>query len=173
MPEKEYLPFKAINVFIEREYLEKVTKDVLEGKGALSKDDQIQLANFFRNQVSVLGFRNPVRAPLSLQVNAYASAFEKKEEVIPFTLTIWAKIKTDLAKTVKQWLESEGWEDLALERQYDETAGFLSDWPKAFTFEEIEEKFKQANPKVDFDRDDLILMVLWISGRLPNEQSDL
>lgn len=173
MPEKEYLPFVTINVFIERDYLEKVIKDILEGKGTLSRDDQTELTSFFRKHVNVLGFRNPLRAPLSLQINAYASAFEKKEEVIPFTLTIWAKINSDLAKTVKQWLESEGWEGLDLERQYDENEGFSTDWPKELTFEEVEEKFKQANPRVDFDRDDLILMVLWISGRIPNEQSDL
>jgi hypothetical protein len=173
MPDKEYLPFRAINVFVERDYLENVTKEILEGKGTLSRDEQTAFTSFFRKHVSVLGFRNPVRAPLSLQINAFASAFEQKEEVIPFTLTNWAKIKSDLAKTVKKWLESEGWEGLDLERQYDENEGFSVDWPDEFTFDEIEEKFKQAHPKADYDRDDLILMVLWISGRLPSDQSDL
>ena len=92
MPEKEYLPFKTINVFIERNYLDKVIKELLEGVNTLSREEQIEFANFFRKHIKILGFRNPVRAPLSLRINAYASAFEEKDDVIPYTLTTWARI---------------------------------------------------------------------------------
>lgn len=169
MPENEYLPFIAINVFIQRDYLEKVLKEVLEGISTLSKEEQIAFNGFFRKNIKILGFRNPLRAPLSLQVNAYASAFEENEDVIPFTLTTWVKIKSDLAKKVTAWLDSEGWEELAVERTIEEHQGFTSDWPEDLTFDDIEEKFKEANPKEEFLRDDLILMVLWISGKLPKE----
>lgn len=67
MPEKEYLPFKTINVFIERNYLDKVIKELLEGVNTLSREEQIEFANFFRKHIKILGFRNPVRAPLSLK----------------------------------------------------------------------------------------------------------
>lgn len=173
MPENEYLPFKAINVFIERDYLETVIKDVLEGIGSLSREEQTEFNIFYRKHVSILGFRNPVRAPLTLKINGYAGVFEEKEDVIPFTLTTWTKIKSELSEQVKNWLDSQGWEALALEREFDENIGFTADWPENLTFDEIEEKFKTDNPKVEFNRDDLILMVLWISGKLPNEQSDL
>lgn len=167
MPEIEYLPFKAINVYIEQDYLEKVIKDILEGLGSLSKEEQNQFTRFIRRNISILGFRNPARAPQSLQINAYKSAFVKNEDVIPFTLATWAKIKSDLAQKVKTWLESEGWNTHSLERPLDEMIGFTAAWPNNLTFEEIEEKFKQAQPEVEYQRDDLILMVLWISGTLP------
>lgn len=173
MPELEYLPYKAINVFIERDYLEQVIKDILDGVTNLSKEDQSAFIAFFRKYVTILGFRNPVRAPVSLQTKAYASAFEEKDEVIPFTLSTWAKIKADLAKQVNDWLASEKWEQLSLSRDFDEDGGFSADWPEKLTFEDIEKKFKQANPKSEHERNDLILMVLWISGTLPKEQSDL
>lgn len=173
MPEKEYLPYKAINVFIERDYLENVLNEILEDIKKLPKEEQIVFTNLFRKYVSVLGFRNPLRAPLSLQVNAYVSAFEKKDEVIPFTLTTWTKLDMDFAEKVRDWLEAEGWENLTIERTFDESEGFVSDWPEDLSFDQIEEKFKQANPDVDFARDDLVLMVLWITGCLPNEQSDI
>jgi len=173
MPEKEHVPYKAINVFIDRDYLEKVIREILEGIAQFSKQDQIEFFSFFRKHVSILGFRNPVRAPQTLQINAYATAFEEKDEVIPFTLSTWTKIKADFAEVVSNWLVSEGWKELSLARDYDENSGFTFDWPEDLTFEKIEENFKKANPKVSFDRDDLILMVLWISGTLPKEQSEL
>ena len=169
MPAKEILPFKSINVYIEREYLEKVAKNILEGVGNLQKEEQIGFSQNFRKYVSVLGFRNPLRAPLSLQVNAYTSAFEEKEEVIPFSLTTWAKVNLALAEEVKSWLDSEGWEDLALARDFEENSGFIADWPDDITFEQVEENFQKAHPDFEFDRDDLILMVLWIAGKLPKE----
>lgn len=169
MTTNEILPFKSINVYIERDYLEKVAKNILEGVGKLKKEEQIGFSQNFRKFVSVLGFRNPLRAPLSLQVNAYASAFEEKEEVIPFSLTTWAKVNTDLADKVKSWLESEGWEGLALVRDYEEDSGFIADWPDDITFDQVEENFQKAHPEFEFDRDDLILMVLWIAGKLPKE----
>jgi hypothetical protein len=169
MSTNEILPFKSINVYIERDYLEKVTKNVLEGFGKLSKEEQIQFSQNFRKYVSVLGFRNPLRAPLSLQINAYASAFEEKEEVIPFSLTTWAKVNHNLAEKVLSWLKSEGWEDLALAREYEEDSGFVADWPDDISFDQVEEQFQKAHPDFEFDRDDLILMVLWIAGKLPIE----
>jgi hypothetical protein len=66
-------------------------------------------------------------------------------------------------------LESEGWKELTLERSYGIAEGFSANWPSNLTFDEIEEKYKQAHPKEDLQRDDLILMVLWISGTLPKE----
>ncbi len=173
MSEKGYLPFKAINVFIERNYLEKVINELLEGIETLSKEEQAEFISFFRKYVNILGFRNPVRAPLSLKIHAYASAFEDKDEVVPYTLTTWAKIKSGLAKQVKNWLESEGWDNLALERSYEADEGFIANWPKGFTFDKLEKNFKKAFPNEKPQRDDLILMTLWISGNLPKEQSDL
>lgn len=169
MPTKEILPFKSINVFIERDYLEKVAKNILEGVEKLNKEEQIEFSQNFRKYVSVLGFRNPLRAPLSLQVNAHASAFEEKDEVIPFSLTTWAKVNNDLADKVQSWLKSEGWEGLALAREYEEDNGFVLDWPDDLSFDQVEEKFQKAHPDFEFDRDDLILMVLWITGKLPPE----
>lgn len=169
MTTKEILPFISINVYVERDYLENVARNVLESVGTLTKEEQIAFSQNFRKYVNVLGFRNPLRAPLSLQINAYASAFEEKEEVIPFTLTTWAKVNHELAEKVHSWLLSEGWEDLALARDFEEDNGFNADWPDDLTFDQIEDKFSKANPSFEYDRDDLILMVLWIAGRLPKE----
>jgi hypothetical protein len=137
MAENEYLPYKTINVFIEHDHLRKTLEHIIKNIDTLSKEDQISFGKSFREYVDILGFRNSMRAPLPLQVNAYVSAFEDRDEVIPFTLSTWTKIRKDFALKVKDWLEAEGWKELNLER--------------------------------NFDDNDLLLMVLWISGKLPNE----
>ena len=55
MPTNEILPFISINVYIEREYLEKVAKNILEGVGKLEKEEQIGFSQNFRKYISVLG----------------------------------------------------------------------------------------------------------------------
>ena len=70
-------------------------------------------------------------------------------------------------------MEEEGWKDLSLERTFEEGEGFLSKWPKKMTFDKLVKKYQKANPDDKASRDDLILMVLWISGQLPKDQSDI
>lgn len=169
MNDKEYLPYKTINVFIESDYLRIILENIIKNINKLPKEDQISFGQSFREYVNILGFRNPMRAPLPLKVNAYLRAFEDMDEVIPFTLSIWTKIHRDFASEVKSWLESEGWTGLSLERDFDETEGFVSNWPESLTFEKLTKEFEKAHPELDYDEDDLILMILWISGKLPDE----
>lgn len=173
MTENEYLPYKAINVYINEDYLERLLGFIIKHKQDLPKADQIEFANHFKKHVKILGFRKINRAPEALQLKAYLPAFEEKDEVVIFTLSTWTKIKRDFAETVKSWLESQGWENLALERTYEESEGFLKKWPEGLTFDTLVENFQKAHSDLDFNRDDLILMVMWISGQLPEAQSKL
>lgn len=173
MTEIETLPYKTLNVFINHDYLEHILGDLLKRKDALSKADQIAFTTEFRRYVTILGFRNPIRAPHSLQLNAYVSAFEQKNEVIPYTLNTWIKLNRDLADKVMKWLDSQGWDNLALEREFGEADGFSTQWPEGVTFEKLVDEFKKAHPKLELSNDDLILMMVWISGRLPREQTNI
>lgn len=173
MTEIEYLPFKSINVFINRDYLERVIRLVLQEYRQLPKEKARSFVTQFREHVNILGFRNTIKAPISLQVNALASAFEEKNEVVPFTLSTWTLVRSSLAAEVKSWLKSEGWKGLSVDREFNDTEGFLSDWPKKLTFGKIIKDFKKTKPDVEFENDDLILMVIWISGKLPPDDSEL
>ncbi|QRN83830.1 hypothetical protein JR338_03495 [Chloroflexota bacterium] len=169
MSEIETIPFKAINVYINEDYLETVLKSVLTGYKKLPKQAQIEFVAFLRKYATVLGFRDPSRAPLTLQVNALAKAFENKDEVVPYVLSLWAKVNKKLAGEVKAWLTEQKFKDLETEREYAEDSGFTKDFPKKWTFDKVEKDFAKANPDSTFERDDLILMVLWISGQLPKD----
>jgi len=172
MSGKETLSFKIINVFIDRDYLESKIESIHQNIKQLPKNDQIAFNNQFRKYVKVLGFRNPLRAPITLQVKAHASAFEEKDEVVPFTLSTWTKLNQDFANQVKDWLDSLGWEDLALERSFESASGFINEWPKKLTLDKLVKQFKKDKPDLDFSQDDLILMVFWVSGQLPPEQAE-
>lgn len=165
----ETVPFKAINVFINQDYLESMLKAVLTGYKKLSKQKQIEFTHFLRKYVTILGFRDPSRAPLTLQVHALAKAFEDKDEVVPYVLSVWAAINKKLAADVEAWLTEKKFENLSAEREYAEDAGFTPDFPEKMGFDKLEKDFAKANPDAKYERDDLILMVLWISGRLPKE----
>ena len=169
MADIETIPFKAINVYINEDYLETILISVLTGYKKLPKQAQIEFTVFLRKYVTVLGFRDPSRAPLTLQANALAKAFEGKDEVVPYVLSVWAKVNKKFAGQVESWLKDQGLKNLTTEREYAEDAGFTLDLPKKFAFDKLEKAFSKDNPDTKFDRDDLILMVLWISGRLPKE----
>jgi hypothetical protein len=173
MPDFEILPYKTINVFINQEYLTEVAKDILSKVKKLPKADQIAFSHFMRKHINVLGFRDSSRAPEPLQVNAIIKVFEEKDDVVPFLLSTWAKINKKLAKDVKAWLKAEGWENLETEREFVEGEGFIAEWPKKLTFDKLVKDYQKANPDSKINRDDLILMVLWVSGKLPPEQSDI
>jgi hypothetical protein len=165
----ETVPFKTINVYINQDYLESIMKAVLTGFKKFSKQEQIDFTRFLRKYVKILGFRDPSRAPLSLQINALAKAFEEKDEVVPVVLSIWTKVNKKLAGDVKAWLEENKFKNIEMEREYSEDAGFTPDLAKKWKFEKVEKDFSKTNPDTKFERDDLILMVLWLSGRLPKE----
>lgn len=173
MSDTGQFPYKAINVFIDHDYLQNLIERVLVNIKELPKQDQIDFSQTFRHYVKVLGFRNPTQAPLPLQVKSYVEAFEDKEEIIPFTLSVWTKIEHDLAKKVKAWLEKKGWDNLSLERKFSESDGFSSNWPSELTIEKLSEEFTEDHPDLKFDQDDIILMILWISGKLPIGDSNI
>lgn len=173
MTNNEYLPYKTINVFIERDHLQKILESILQNIKTLPKDDQISFGNFFREHVEIFGFRNPMRAPLPLQINAFVRAFEDKDEVIPFTLSTWTKINENFSKIVKEWLNSKGWKELRFEKKFDETEGFTRDWPENLTFENLKEEFNKVQKDLEYEDNDLMLMIMWISGKLPDEDNSL
>lgn len=169
MSDKALLPFRAINIYMNQEYLESVLATTLSGVKKLPKKDQIAFSQFMKKYVNVLGFRDPSRAPFSLRVKALARVFEEKDEVVPVVLSIWTKTNKKLVKPVKAWLEGEGFKNLATERVYTEESGFIAEWPKKLAFEKMVKKFQKDNPEVKIEQDDLILLALWITGQLPSD----
>ena len=81
----------------------------------------------------------------------------------------WYELHQDLAQTVYAFLTGRGWQILPVESDRSRLPGFLTRWPKADTFEELDEAFAQAYPEDKTHEYDLNLMIAWMWGRLPVE----
>jgi hypothetical protein len=64
-------------------------------------------------------------------------------------------------------LVEKGWEILPAEANRAKLPGFMTIWPKGQDFEALNQAFHQKYPAVETSSDDISLMVVWVSGRLP------
>jgi hypothetical protein len=165
-----FLPFNAINIFMRPDYQVKVVKQVCSSAPTLSEGIKQRFNAFTRKYISVPGFRNSALAPLSLRTGPYIAAFEKKPELAGFTLDLWFRLNPDLADKVFSLLKARDWELLPLDTDRTKLPGFLITWPKDEDFEGINQAFKTMYPEDQSTDDDISLMAVWLSGRLPYEQ---
>ncbi|MEJ2600405.1 MAG: hypothetical protein P8Z00_18870, partial [Anaerolineales bacterium] len=84
-------------------------------------------------------------------------------------LAIWAQSKPELRQQVYELLVEKGWEVLPAEANRAKLPGFATVWPKGQGFEELNQAFHEKYPQVEASGDDISLMVVWVSGRLPYE----
>ena len=167
--EVAFLPFNSINQFMLDEFREKVIRSVLFSNDQLSSDLQKNLNNITKRFVKVPGFRNSTKSPLQLRVKPLIDAFEKNATVVSGILQCWFSLKPDLAAQVFALLEKLNWEVLPLDADRTKIPGFLTRWPAADDFESLIQAFEEMYPGLDYDSDEVSLMIVWISGRLPVE----
>lgn len=60
MPQLEHSPYKSINVYIERDFLEGLLESILQGFNELPKEDQLMFVKAFKQHVTILGDRKSV-----------------------------------------------------------------------------------------------------------------
>ena len=82
-------------------------------------------------------------------------------------LSAWAEVHSGLRSQVHELLVSRGWEILPPETDHTRLAGFMPTWPEEEDFEKLIIAFKANYPENNAIDDDISLMVVWISGRLP------
>jgi len=168
--EEIYLPFKAVNVYMQPDYRKSVVEYLLTHIKKLKANDKARLIAAIKKYVKVNGFRNPTLAPLSLKVNAYTQAFEKESSLVRITLELWVLLQKKLQTNVKSFLQTKKWKCLSMDREIlDDEEAFLPKWPKSQTSEKVFKAFKKVFPDFKTNQDDVSLMTIWISGHLPTE----
>jgi len=50
------------------------------------------------------------------------------------------------------WLKSEKWDNLELNRSYQEALGFTNNWPEDQSLDSIFEKFQDEHPDLDYSK---------------------
>jgi hypothetical protein len=171
-PRVQFLPFSAINMFMRPDYRLDVVRKVFNQMPGLPDDVKATFNRYLKKFVTVPGFRNSSAAPSLLKVKPFISTFEAQPEVAAFTMATWARVNNPLMDKVYDLLAERNWELLPKDADRTKLPGFLTSWPKDENFEGILEAFKVKYPEDSFNDDDISLMAVWLSGRLPYQDNE-
>jgi hypothetical protein len=169
----QYLPFHALNEYMRPDYRLTVVRSTLTALPKLPKSFRSNIDKLTKRVVHVPGFRDSNQAPPSMKAGPVAEAFQKYPEIVAAILSAWAESKPELRTKIYDLLKSRNWEDL-LPADADRTKlpGFQVVWPKGEDFDILNDAYTQAYPGEDTTTDDVSLMVVWLSNRLPFNDPD-
>jgi hypothetical protein len=162
-----FIPFHAINQFMRNDFRLIVIRSTLMAMNKLDREFTAPIDRLTRKHVKVAGFRNSVKAPATVKAVAMVKPFEKHPNLAAAILNAWAASKADLRQQVFDLLTDRTWKLLPIEVNRTKLPGFLTRWPEEDDFEVIYESFTTINPDVEASIDEVSLMVVWLSGRLP------
>lgn len=168
----EYLPFHAINDFMRDDYRLEVIRSTLQALPGLPADFQTAIDQLTRTWIQVPGFRNSSKAPAGKRIKPTTEAFEKNPALVAAILSAWAESHKELRQQVYDVLMNRGWAVLPPAADRTQLPGFLARWPAGEDFETLGQAFRDANPEGNYNSDDISLMVVWLSGRLPYKVED-
>jgi hypothetical protein len=169
----EFLPYHAINEFMRPDYRQTVVRTALTALPQLPKHFREPIDRLTKKIVRVPGFRDGTQAPASLKIAPVASAFEKSPDLVAAILAAWAETHTTLRANVYQLLTERGWEVLPVEADRTRLPGFLTTWPnRDEDFDIMNTAYSEKFPAEPASTDDVSLMVVWLSGRLPIETGE-
>ena len=163
----QFLPFHAINEFMRTDYRMEVVHDTLTSLPELPENFRNPIDQITRAIVQVPGFRNSAKAPLIKRVKPTSEAFEKSPHLVAAILSAWAELHLDLGQQVYDLLLERGWELLPPSADRTQLPGFLPTWPNGESFEILTHAFAEKYPDVKVSSDDVSLMIVWLSVRLP------
>lgn len=166
-----FLPFHAINDFMIDAYRQEVFHRILDAYDQISPASASRLNASIKRHVQVPGFRNSAKAPKALVLRQLAKPFEKSSELAVAVLAAWAELNSPLGLKVFDLLTSRGWELLPVDTDRTRLPGFFTRWPADENYETILTALQQAYPTEEFKQDDVSLMAVWLSLRLPYESS--
>ena len=168
----QFYPFHAINDFMLSDYRHEVLQQVLSDTGKLSSGQRCAIKNDIKHLVKVPGFRDSSGAPLPLKIRGAESTFERNAGFAAKILQGWSEIHADLRQQVYDLLKNRNWEILPADADRTKLPGFLGNWPKDDTYEVLNKAFSEIYPDSQASENDVRLMVVWLSGRLPVNMND-
>jgi len=165
----QFLPFAAINNFMLPEYRLHVITTVLQQLDRLPGERRGAINAQLKRHLQVPGFRNSAQAPLQIKIKNSVTPFERSSDMVAQILAGWYELHPDLRQQVNDLLAERGWEMLPADADRTRLPGFLTRWPKQESFEAITAAFHEKYPDAQAEDNDVSLMTVWLSGRLPYE----
>jgi hypothetical protein len=169
----QFLPFHAINEFMRPDFRQSVVSTVLQNASNLTDGQRNSIIRLTKKHVTVPGFRNSASAPAAVRVKPTISSFEKNPEMASNILAGWAELNPALRQQVYDLLKSRNWELLPPEADRTKLPGFLTVWPENEDFEILNQAYQEMYPDGETDTDQISLMAVWLSGRLPYDQDEV
>jgi len=163
----KFLPFNALNQWMRPEYREGVVSTVLHNLNSLDSQQRSAVHKLIKQHVKVPGFRNSAQAPGGVLLRPTIAGFEKHAQLTAAMVSAWSQMRADLRQKVYQLLLDRGWELLPLEADRTRLPGFLTRWPKKEDFDVINQAMAEKYPEETLISDDVSLMAVWLSGRVP------
>lgn len=163
----KFYPFHAVNDFMRADYRLEVVRTTLNALPKLPSEFIAPIERLTKHLVHVPGFRNSAKAPANLRIRPTSDAFEKSHQLVAAILQAWAAAHLELRQEVYELLMSRNWEVLPPDADRTKLPGFLIDWPENEDFEELNKAFSAMYPQAQVSSDDVSLMIVWISTRLP------
>ena len=142
-------------------------RTTLQALPNLDQNFSAPIERLTKKSVTVPGFRNSAKAPAAMRIRPTAEAFQKNAALAAAILSAWAESHADLRQQVNDLLISRHWEILPLEADRTRLPGFLTKWPKNEDFDALSEVFASQYPASTASKDDISLMIVWLSTRLP------
>lgn len=166
-----YLPFHAINDFMREDFRQSIIRKVLSSQSDLNTNHRDAITSITRRIVQVPGFRDSSKAPILKRIKPTADAFLTSPNVTAAILSAWSDLHPTLRQQVFELLNSHGWDLFPVEIDRATLPGFAPVWPSGETFETIIQAYREHNPESAAIDDDISLMVVWVSMRLPYGES--
>ncbi len=168
----QFFHFHTINEFMLPEFRQQVLTQVILNLESLPAEMRSRLNGQIRQLVKVPGFRNSSQAPAPVKARGAVQAFERSPQFAAQVLAAWSEINAELRQEVFDFLTARGWTLLPVDADRTKLPGFLTRWPKAEQFDVLDEAFRASHPETGFSKDEISLMVVWLSTRLPYELVD-
>ena len=174
MSEKEatMIPFHALNEFMRPDFRMGVVRSTLNGLAELPEEYRNAIDRLTKKTVKIPGFRNSGKAPTALKAGPIAQNFEKNPDLVASVLSAWAELNALLREEVFELLDARGWDLLPLQAERKKLPGFFTTWPKAESFESLNQEYVEKHPASPYNSDEISLMIVWVSARLPYELVD-
>jgi hypothetical protein len=167
-----FVPFNALDRFMRPDYRLNVIRTTLHELPGLPQNYRAAIDRATKKTVKVPGFRNSEKAPTAVKVIPMANAFEKSPDLVASVISAWVESHPELKLQVYDLLIQRHWEILPIEADRTKLPGFLPYWPKGEEFEVLYQAYIEMYPQADTSMDNVSLMVVWLSGRLPFQEEE-
>ena len=162
-----FLPFHAINEFMRPDFRDEIIRTVMTKLPSVSDSLRITLERTINNHVRIPGFRKSIKAPQEIKQKYLQESFKNNSTITAQFLASWVDIQSGLRDNVFLFLSNLNWELLPISVDRTKLPGFYSTWPEGQEFDYLFDAYQIQYPNDKASKDDICLMIVWLSCRLP------